>query len=359
MVIRRDGCYEPGVKSICFKVFLIASEIDLNKVAHIVIFFNRPLSTMLSKIFNVFIPVIALSAGLLGLYVLLLAMEVETVSLMFLVGFPFVAGVVIMYFRPKGTFQKIGGALIWMIGILLLAIFGSYVLGFEGLICIAMAIVPLLIGTIAGGFIYLLFLRGKNEGKNTLKIVTLPVFAIALLGQTLHQGEVYAISNSIVINAPPAVVFAMIQNIPDISPDEIPTRASHLLGVPKPTAAHWEENSNGRTRHSYWGEGVHFIERITHFEQNRRIAWDFEFPENWIVEGIEDPHVKVGGRYFDVLSGEYVLEDLGNQTRLSLTTRTLDSSGLGIYSEFWHHFFFEDFHESILSLVKTRLEASV
>lgn len=313
---------------------------------------------MLSKIVYVLVPIFALAAGLLGFYVLVLAAGGETVSITFLVGFPFIAGITILFFRPKGTFESFGGALFYMVATIVLAIIGAFVTGFEGLICIAMAVVPLILSTLAGGILYLLVLRMKSEGRNIVKAVSLPVLAIALLVKPHPQAETYAISNSVVIDAPPAVVFAMIQNIPDISPDEMPTHASHLLGVPKPTSAFWVDEPNGPVRHSFWGEGVHFVERITHFEENSHISWDFEFPENWIVEGIEDPHVKVGGRYFDVLSGGYILENLGDRTRLSLTTRTLDSSGLGVYAEFWHHFFFEDFHESILVLVKDRSETA-
>lgn len=110
-------------------------------------------------------------------------------------------------------------------------------------------------------------------------------------------------------------------------------------------------------RRSYWGDGVHFREIITDVVPNRRIAWDFAFPEGWVVEGIEDPHIKVGGRYFDVLSGEYRLEPLGELTRLTLTTRTYDNSGFGAYAKFWYFFFLENFHEAILQVVKARAAA--
>ncbi|MEW7008625.1 hypothetical protein [Lentilitoribacter sp. EG35] len=317
---------------------------------------------MLFKIIRIAAPAILLVAGLLGLYVIALMIDVELVSFAFLFGFPILCGLIIMHFRPKGSFKSFGKALLWLIGIMAISVAMSVTTSLEGMICIAMAVVPILLGTLLGGVIYLMVIRWKQEANGSLKIVTLPIIAFALLGLPENQPmppEIYEISNMIEVNAPPEVVFNMLKSIPDISPQEIPTRMSHLLGVPKPTEAIWEESPNGTIRHSHWGEDVHFIERITAIEKNRRIAWDFEFPEGWIAEGLEDPHVKVGGKYFNILSGEYLLEDMDGKTRLSLTTRTYDNSQLGAYSKFWHEFFFKDFHNVILILVKNRTEAKI
>lgn len=311
---------------------------------------------MLSKTIYVLTPMIALAAGLLGFYLLMLAAGLNTVTYSFLIGFPFVAGVVILYFRPKGTFIGLWNALFYMIATMILSIIGAFALGIEGLVCIAMALAPFVFGLLLGGLFYLLLLRMYSQKTGSVKVFSLPAILLLLLLQPPTPTRVFAISNSVIIDASPEVVFALIQNIPNVTADEFPTKPSHLLGIPKPTSARWEESPQGPVRHSYWGEGVHFIEIITGFEENRSISWDFVFPEDWIVEGIEDPHIRVGGPYLDILRGGYVLEDLGTQTRLTLTTHTLDSSGLGAYAKFWHHFFFEDFHEGILAVVKTRSE---
>ena len=312
---------------------------------------------MLTKILKIFAPALALIAGLTALYPVALMMGVETVSFRFLIGFPLVAGIVIMHFRPKGSLIGLGKSMLWMFAILSVSLAGVLIAGLEGLICIVMAIGPIFLGALLGGIIYLIYQRWLDARETALKIVTLPIFVMLFMSLPAPQPVTYEISNAIIINAPPAIVFAMIKSIPDIAPAEIPTRLSHLIGVPKPTAAVWEERPDGAVRHSHWGDDVHFRERITALEENRLIAWDFEFPEGWIADGIEDPHVKVGGQYFNVLSGTYRLEDLSGRTRLTLTTRTYDASNLGLYAEFWHHYFFEGFHEVILELVKARIEA--
>lgn len=307
--------------------------------------------------FKIFLPAVSLACVTLGLYLIALWLGVETVSWLFLLGFPAIAGFIIMWFRPQNTFKTFGASLAWLIGTMWLSVALSLISGLEGMICVAMALFPIIIGTLIGGLLYLLVLRWRGRSQTRLMAVTLPLIALGLLGLAPVPPQTYTISNTVLIDAPPALVFEMLKTIPDIAPDEVPTRASHLLGVPKPSQAIWEERFEGAIRHSYWGDGVRFDERITAFEQGRRIAWDFEFPEGWIEEGIEDPHITVGGRYFDVLSGEYRLEDLGGKTRLTLTTWTYDSSRLGRYAKFWHVFFFDDFHETILTVVKSRAEA--
>ena len=312
---------------------------------------------MRNKILRVLIPAALLAGGMLLIYVVAINWGLETVSYAFLLGFPMISGAIIMWFRPKGSFQTLGKSIAWLVGVLLLAILSSFVTGQEGLLCIAIAIVPLLFGTLAGGFIYFLAQRWRDDASDGLKIVAWPVLALALLSAVPTEPKTYEIANETVIDAPVGVVFEMLKSIPQISADEVPTHASHLLGIPKPTSAVWVEGPQGIVRHSNWGDDVHFHEVITEIVPDQLIAWDFAFPKGWVADGIEDPHIQVGGRYFSVVSGSYRLEPIGKQTRLILTTRTYDNSGLGTYAEFWHRFFFEDFHLAILHVVKSRAHA--
>lgn len=312
---------------------------------------------ILKRALYVLLPAVILCCAFLGLYALALTGGADTVSFAFLIGFPMIAGAVIYYFKPKNQLNTLWGSILWLGGITLGAVALSFVSGLEGMACIAMAVGPILFGVMLGGLFMVVALRWRDKSHGTLKAVVAPIMLLVALGYAKAPQTTYTISNTIIIQAAPADVYAMLQNIPDIAPSEVPTLPSHWLGIPKPTAAVWEETSSGAVRHSYWGDGIHFRENITAVIPDKHIAWDFSFPENWIVDGIQDPHITVGSPYFDVLSGSYTLAATDTGTQLTLTTRTYDGSELGAYAKFWHHFFFDDFHEAILTVVKNRVEA--
>ncbi|WP_226550801.1 SRPBCC family protein [Celeribacter naphthalenivorans] len=306
---------------------------------------------------KVMLPLICLVAGMFVIYFLTLWSDRDLVSLSFVIGFPFVAGGVFTVFRPRGAFRGLIGLIFWIVLVMVLSLAGSQASGFEGLICIAMAGVPMIGAALLGGVIALTVRRAKVDRKTTTGVYLLPLLAFVALDQLPNAPRIYAISNTVVIDAPAAAVFEFVKEIRDIRPEEIDTRASHLLGVPKPTEALWVEGTEGVVRQSSWGDEVRFLEHITRIEPGRVIEWRFEFPEGW-AEGVEDPHLQVGGAYLDILSGGYEIEPMGDKTRLTLTTRSLDRSGFGAYARFWHHFFIEDFHLVILDLVKHRMEAA-
>jgi hypothetical protein len=102
---------------------------------------------------------------------------------------------------------------------------------------------------------------------------------------------------------------------------------------------------------------VQFIERITSIGENDHINWDFEFPDDWIKEGIEDHHIEIGGRFFSVDKGGYELRRLGDATELTLWTQTTDHTRLGVYAAYWNDFFIGNFHDAILGVVKNRNES--
>lgn len=310
-----------------------------------------------AKVLAVAGPAMGLVAGLVAIYAAMSALGYETASFGFLFGFPLLAGAIIMHFRPQGRFRSFFLAVFWLVLTIVLSLVATFLGGLEGAICIAMAAAPILLFAMAGGLIYLFYLRWRGAPGEALKVTILPLLLFLALDALPREPSVYRFSDEVIIAAPPALVFARIKSIPDIRADEVATRPSHYLGIPKPTRAVWTGAGRGALRHSHWGGDVHFLERITGYEPGRRIAWDFEFPEGWAAPGIEDPHVRVGGRYFNVLRGEYRLEDLGGATRLTLTSWTWDGSRFGPYAKLWHLFFFRDFHRAILDLVKARVEA--
>lgn len=71
-----------------------------------------------------------------------------------------------------------------------------------------------------------------------------------------------------------------------------------------------------------------------------------------------DEHVLVGGKYFDVLEGKYVIEKINdNKTLLHLTSQFRLSTRFNFYSGLWSKLIMKDIQENILNIIKSRSEA--
>ena len=69
-----------------------------------------------------------------------------------------------------------------------------------------------------------------------------------------------------------------------------------------------------------------------------------------------DTHIVVGDKYFDVLSGSYDLQFIDGVTYLSLTTDYRMTSKVNWYGSLWANYVLDDFHGSVLNLIKNRVE---
>ena len=65
----------------------------------------------------------------------------------------------------------------------------------------------------------------------------------------------------------------------------------------------------------------------------------------------------IGGKYFDVLSGTYWIEDIGSgNVVLHLSSSQRLSTRMNFYSHFWTGFLMADLQNYILSILKKRCE---
>ncbi|BBB68077.1 hypothetical protein UNDYM_3824 [Undibacterium sp. YM2] len=64
----------------------------------------------------------------------------------------------------------------------------------------------------------------------------------------------------------------------------------------------------------------------------------------------------MGGEYVDVIDGGYDLKAKDGGTELCLSTRFINKSQLKTYGDLWGKMVLNDFHQSILGLMKNRAE---
>jgi hypothetical protein len=233
----------------------------------------------------------------------------------------------------------------------------------EGLICVVMytpiALVASTLGGVAAGLIEH-YARSRRARQGTLVcVMCLPLLVSYLEPHFLGRRDLRTVENVVDIAASPAMVWHNIERVPRIEPAELPSSWSHFIGFPDPVEATLSAEGVGGVRHATFAGGVLFIETIDTWEQNRRLAFSIRAQADQIPKTTFDEHVTVGGRFFDVLHGEYDLEPLPNEsTRLHLISRHRVSTDFNWYAHLWTDAVMSDLQRRILFVVKNRAEGS-
>ena len=130
----------------------------------------------------------------------------------------------------------------------------------------------------------------------------------------------------------------------------------HFMGIPKPMAALTERLEVGGIREIYWNKGVHFQEKITKINEFQNISYDVLVDKESMEIAELDTHIVVGDKYFDVTSGSYTTNKKGDKTVLVLTTNYRMTTKLNWYGKYWADFVLNEFHKSVLTVIKMRNE---
>jgi hypothetical protein len=191
-------------------------------------------------------------------------------------------------------------------------------------------------------------------------VVLIPLILSPLEVNFLKLSQTYEVKNSIVINAPIDVVWRQLANVSYIAEREFPMSFSQLIGIPRPLQADMNAQGVGAVRTSKWQKNIVFKEVITDWQQNKQMLYQFDIDPDLIPDNALDKHVKLGGEYFSPLYGGYYLAETANgQTVLTLKTTVEDNTNFTIYSRLWGEVIFQDFHNSLLKLMKSRAEKAV
>jgi hypothetical protein len=144
----------------------------------------------------------------------------------------------------------------------------------------------------------------------------------------------------------------------DIRPDEIGTAWMYRIGVPLPSSAVTEQADGTQVRHITMGKGIQFDQIAADWQPNRRVRWIYRFTNDSFPPGALDDHVRIGGRYFDVIDTEYVLRKVNAGTELRVTMRYRVSTAFNWYTQPIADFLVENFEEAALRFYAARAEKS-
>lgn len=297
-----------------------------------------------------------------GLCIYLLAGEkavgfvIALVSLAFLFGVPFGIG----YLTTKGVPSESSIVAALAPWVPVTAILGVlFLLDREGTICIVMALPLLLLGATSGGlFAHARRNRdGAGGSKAELGTVLLLPLLLSPVERLVDPADRFSESvTSIMIAAPAARVWDEIAEVDTIGAAERGRALYTAIGFPPPIAATLDVAQEGGVRRASFGGGVLFIETITEWEPLERLSFEIDpsFDEG---EPALDPHVRIGGAYFDVLSGRYAIEPVSaDSVRLVLTSRHRVSTRFNSYASWWSAQVMQSVQRNILAVIKARSE---
>ncbi|WP_353063060.1 hypothetical protein RBB77_17440 [Tunturibacter psychrotolerans] len=165
------------------------------------------------------------------------------------------------------------------------------------------------------------------------------------------------VASEIIIHASPQVIWQNVIRVPAISPAELQPTWTQRIGFPRPVEATLSYEGVGGVRHASFERGLVFIETVTAWEPEHRIAFSIKADTAHIPPTTLDEHVTIGGPYFDVLDGEYRLELLPDgDTLLHLTSHQRLSTNFNSYAGLWSDAVMQNLQTSILNVIQHRCE---
>ncbi|HUD71534.1 MAG TPA: hypothetical protein VMQ62_06190 [Dongiaceae bacterium] len=277
----------------------------------------------------------------------------QAITLGYVFGVPLVMGYlsVVGLARPRWwqtTFLP------WVAWLLLIA-FG-FSAGYEGSICIIIATpVALPLASIGGWFAILVRRFSRRAGA---MVLALPLVLMPLESTFPPAPELRTVSTTLEVAAPRAVVWEQIREVRPIRPEEHGTSWVNRIGFPRPIEARLYGEGVGAVRHATFEGGVLFVETITAWDEGSRLAFIIKADTASIPPTTLDEHVTIGGRYFDVLDGEYRLEELpSGGTRIHLTSHHRLSTSIDFYAALWSDGIMRGIQERILEVIRHRCES--
>lgn len=231
----------------------------------------------------------------------------------------------------------------------------SMLIGWEGTICLIMAIPVMLPLAMLGGLAMRIVLNAKNRNLVFAAFTLMPLpLSMAEQLVPLPQ-ELQVVRNSIVIAAPAEVIWRKIVRVEKIT--ESQQSPFFTMGFPKPVEALLNRDGVGATRLATFERGLQFIETVTQWKANEKLAFTIKADPKMTPLTTLDEHVTVGGAFFDVLSGTYEIRRLNNnECELILYSDHRISTHYNFYARLWSRYLMSEIQSNILEVIKARAE---
>jgi uncharacterized protein YndB with AHSA1/START domain len=241
-----------------------------------------------------------------------------------------------------------------------LLVFGALALSIEGLICSVLA-VPLFaaVGGTSGLLTGALCRLGRRPRNSVYGLAILPLVLGGIEQHIPLPDSISTSEQSRHIAATPEQVWARLLSTAAIRPQEMESAWMYRIGVPLPLSAQSEEGNGNLVRHVKMGKDIHFDQIATDWEPGHRVLWTYRFTEDSFPPHALDDHVRIGGRYFDVIDTEYVIEGTPQGSTLHVTMHYRVSTTYNWYVLPIAHFLVVNFEQTALAFYAHRAESQL
>jgi hypothetical protein len=286
----------------------------------------------------------------------------SVMTLGFLVLLPFAIGFVTIYLveTKKAQTVSVWAFLPWVP--VMGGTISTVLVYWEGMICavlfLPISLVLASLGGLAAGYIARLKVSRTARSLTLSCVLALPLLVTPWEAMVFSQNDLRRVNTSIVIYASPEVIWRNIERVREIQPSELPSSWTHQIGFPAPVEATLSSEGVGGIRSASFTGGVLFIENVNEWVPDSRLAFSIHAQTDQIPKRTLDDHVRVGGRFFDVLRGEYVIEPVSNGVvRLHLSSEHRLSTDFNWYAGLWTDAIMKDVQATILEVIRNRCES--
>jgi len=208
----------------------------------------------------------------------------------------------------------------------------------EGWICVIMALPPILfmasLGGVIAGFVRPKVASAGGQRLCVAAVALLPFVAGPLESLQARSNELRTVACTIDIAATPAQVWRQIRSVPRITEAEHTFSWHHRVGFPRPTEAVLEGTGVGSVRYARFEGDLLFVEKVTEWEENRRLSFSIK------ADTANIPPTTLGP----------------DRVRLHLASDQRLATGFNAYAAWWTEWVMADLQDYILRIVKARAE---
>jgi hypothetical protein len=283
----------------------------------------------------------------------------DVMSITFLFTVPLGVGALTVFLSPAESVRRIPYRIFipWVPVFLFLII--TLLFKIEGLTCWLMVLPLFLLLCSVGGLISGYFkLQKQSQGK----IATLIILALPFLLSPLEQKAgciptQYKADTYIDIKASKETVWQNLIRVRNINDGQNKAWLSKLLCFPRPMHAILNYDGIGASRQAVFTNGLVFKEDVVEYDRLNKLVFNVDADPGNIPASTMDEHVVIGGKYFDVVNGTYLLEELNDNTcRLHLCSRFTMNTTFNFFAGRLAKLIMKDIQGNLLQVIKARAE---